>query len=75
MAGIARAQSSGQPAASGPAPSRLDRVKSKVKQSIEELKLRSKARQTKSKECRDQARARRLQGKKTREFLDQCLKG
>ena len=65
-------QTEAQPA-SAPQPSRAQRAKIKAQESIAKMKQRSAARQAKWRDCRDQARALRLSGKKTREFLDQCL--
>ena len=66
------AQTQAQPAPA-PQPSRMQRARIKTQESIAKMKQRSAARQAKWKDCRNQARALRLSGKKTREFLDQCL--
>ena len=66
------AQTQAQPAPA-PQPSRAQRARTKAQESMAKMRQRSAARQAKWKDCRDQARALRLSGKKTRDFLDQCL--
>jgi hypothetical protein len=69
---LASAQTQAQPAPA-PQPSRIQRARTRAQESMAKMKQRSAARQAKWRECRDTAKALRLSGKKTREFLDQCL--
>jgi hypothetical protein len=66
------AQTQVQPAPA-PQPSRMQRVRTRAQESVARMKERSAARRAKWQECRNTAKALRLSGKKTREFLDQCL--
>jgi hypothetical protein len=66
------AQIQAQPAPA-PQPSRMQRARTKAQESIATMRQRSAARQARWRECRNTARVLRLSGKKTREFLDQCL--
>ena len=66
------AQTQAQPAPA-PQPSRIQRARTRAQDSLAKMKQRSAARQAKWRECRNTASVLRLSGKKTREFLDQCL--
>ena len=68
----ASAQTQAQPAPASQ-PTRMQRARTKAQESLAKMKQRSAARQAKWRECRSTARVLRLSGKKTREFLDQCL--
>ena len=56
-----------------PAPSRMQRVKAKTKETWEQMKARWAAQRERSRDCRQQARAQRLHGRKVRKFLDECM--
>ncbi|MDQ2954268.1 MAG: hypothetical protein M3R18_04935 [Pseudomonadota bacterium] len=72
LASAQMAQTQVQPTPA-PQPSRMQRARTRAQESMAKMKERSAARRAKWKDCRNQARALRLSGKKTREFLDQCL--